>query len=290
MKQELELRNTNTALSAYEQKVQVVEAGMLQQEQVDCPVVHRFGPNIYIREVTLPAGAFSIGHYQKTTHMNIMLTGHVTMVNEDGSHTDLIAPQTFVCGPGRKIGYIHETVIWQNVYSTDETDVEKLEEMFLEKSITFKQHQEAEKLLLTLDKSEDVEDFFKVIEEHNFIPETVREQTENLEDQIEMPYGSYSFMISNSNIEGKGVFATKDFNPGEVVGPARVAGMRTPLGRYANHAKNPNAKMVLKDNGDIDLVITAPVRGCKGGQLGEEITVNYKQVLNLALEEETCQA
>lgn len=277
------------AVSVFEQKVQVVEKGMLEQEQVDCPVVHRFGPNIYIREVTLPAGCFSIGHYQKTTHMNVMLTGSVTMVKEDGSHVELKAPQTFVSGPGRKIGYIHDTVVWQNIYSTDETDVEKLEEMFLEKSMTFKQHQEAQKLLLTFNNTEDIDDYYKVITDYGFTEEVVRQQTENLEDQIEMPYGNYSFMVADSHIEGKGVFATKDFVKGEIVGPARINGMRTPLGRFTNHSKKPNAEMLLKDNGDIDLVVFDFISGCKGGQLGEEITVNYRQVLALSLGETSCQ-
>jgi hypothetical protein len=283
------LLKENTSLSVFEQKIQIVEAGMLEKEQVDCPVVHRFGPNIYIREVTLPADSFSIGHYQKTTHMNVMLTGKVTMVNEDGSHTELTAPQTFVSKPGRKIGYIHEKVIWQNIYSTDETDIEKLEEMFLEKSMTFKQHQEAQKLLLTFNNEENIEDYYKVISDYGFTEETVRQQTENLVDQVEMPYGNYSFMVSDSNIEGKGVFATKDFVKGETVGPARINGMRTPLGRFTNHSKTPNAEMILKDNGDIDLVILDFVHGCKGGQLGEEITVNYRQVLALSLGEASCQ-
>jgi hypothetical protein len=283
------IKKDNYSLSSFEKKVQIVEKGMLEQEQVDCPVVHRFGPNLYIREVTLPSGCFSIGHYQKTTHMNVMLTGRVTMVNEDGSHTELTAPQTLVSKPGRKIGYIHETVIWQNIYSTDETDVETLEEMFLEKSITFLQHQEAQKLLLTFDKTEDKEDYFKMLEETGFTEELVREQTENLEDQIEMPYGNYSFMISDSLIQGKGVFATRDFKENEIVGPARIKGLRTPLGRYTNHSKKPNAKMIIDENGDIFLKTTSLIKGCKGGQKGDEIVIDYRQVLHIQSGDVLCQ-
>jgi hypothetical protein len=285
---DIEVKN-NYNLSAFEQKVQVVEKGMLEQEQVDCPVVHSFGPNIYIREVTLPADTFAVGHYQKTLHMNVMLTGRVTVINEDGTTKELKAPQTFVSKPGRKIGYIHETVIWQNIYATDETDVEKLEAMFLEKSVTFLEHKKINDLLLSYDNSDDVEDYKNVLKEFGFDQETVTKQTENLDDQIEMPFGNYSFMVSNSKIEGKGVFATKHFTVDEVVGPARIKGMRTPLGRYTNHSKNPNAKMVLKENGDIDLVIIKPVVGCKGGKIGDEITVDYRQVLKLSLGEEICQ-
>lgn len=272
-----------------EEKIQTLEKEFLKEEQVDCPVVHRFGPNIYIREVTIEAGVFSIGHYQKTEHLNIMLAGKVTMVNEDGSKTTLEAPQTFVSKPGRKIGYIHEKMVWQNVYSTNETDIEKLEEMFLDKSITWQEHQKAEQLLLSFDNSEDINDYYAAIKEYGFDHVTVRQQTEDLSDQIPMPYGNYKMMITDSKIDGKGVIAVGNLEAGEVVGPARIGGKRTPIGRYTNHAKRPNAVMVLKDNGDIDLVASTYIQGCKGGNLGEEITVDYRQVLELAKGRLKCQ-
>jgi hypothetical protein len=265
-----------------EKKVQQLEAEFLKHEQVDCPVVHRFGPNIYIREVTIPAGTLSIGHYQKTEHLNIMIAGRVTMVNDDGSKTELVAPQVFVSKPGRKIGYIHEKMIWQNVYSTLETDVEKLESMFLEKSITWQENQKAQNLLLTLDHSSDVADYYLAIAEYGFDHETVRKQTENMDDQIPMPFGNYKMMIANSRIDGKGVFATGNIAQGEVIAPARIDGKRTPVGRYTNHAKNANGIMVLRDNNNIDLIANKAINGCQGGNLGEEITIDYRQALSLA--------
>ena len=266
-----------------EEKIQIIEAEFLKQEQVDCPVVHRFGPNIYIREVTLPAGSFSIGHYQTTVHLNIMLTGKVTMVNENGSKTVLVAPQTFVSGPGRKVGYIEETVVWQNVYSTTETDVEKLEEIFLNKSITWQEHQKANELLLTFDNKEDIKDYYKAIAEYGFTEEVVRMQSENTDDQIDLPFGNYKMMVADSKIEGKGVFSTGNIIEGEIIAPARINGKRTPAGRYTNHAQYPNAVMVLKNNGDIDLVANTEIKGCRGGNLGEEITIDYRQALSLSL-------
>jgi hypothetical protein len=273
--------NQLTAIT--EQKIQILEAEFLKQPQADCPVVHRFGPGIYIREVTIPADTFSIGHRQTTTHLNIMLAGRVTMVNEDGSHTELAAPQTFVTGPGRKIGYIHETMVWQNVYATDETDVEKLEAIFLDKSATWQESQKNQQLLLSFDHSEDVADYYAAIAEYGFDQETVQAQVQNLDDQIDMPYGNYKMMVAPSNIDGKGVFATGNIEAGEVIAPARIAGKRTPAGRFTNHAKKPNAKMILLDNGDVNLVAAMPIVGCKGGNLGEEITIDYRQALSLAI-------
>jgi hypothetical protein len=266
-----------------EQKVQVLEAEFLKQPQVDCSVVHRFGPGIYIREVTIPADTFSIGHSQTTTHLNIMLAGRVTMVNSDGSHTELVAPQTFVAEPGRKIGYIHETMVWQNVYATDETDVEKLEKMFLDKSATWQENHKNQQLLLNFNHSEDIADYYAAIEEYGFDHETVQAQTLNLDDQIELPYGNYKMMVAPSKIEGKGVFATGNIEANEIIAPARVNGKRTPAGRYTNHAKNPNAVMVLLDNNDVNLVATRAITGCKGGDLGEEITIDYRQAISLAI-------
>ena len=266
-----------------EEKVQALESVFLQQEQVDCPVVHRFGPGIYIREVHIPAGTLSIGHAQKTTHLNVMLKGRVLMVNADGSKTELVAPQTFVAEPGRKIGYILEDMVWQNIYATDETDVEKLEAMFLEKSMTWQEHQKNSQLLLSFDHSEDVADYYAAIEEYGFDHAVVREQTENTADQIDLPLGNYKMMVSASTIDGKGVFATGDIAEGEVIAPARINGMRTPAGRYTNHAKSPNAVMILLDNGNINLVAKRAITGCKGGNLGEEITIDYRQALSLAI-------
>jgi len=261
------------------QQVEVLEHGFLQQEQQDCPVVHRFGPGIYIREVTIPAGTFSIGHFQKTTHLNNMIEGKVIMVGEDGSKTELCAPQTFVCGPGRKIGFIVEKMVWQNIYATNETDIQKLEEMFLEKSQTWQDDQKDKALLLSFDRSKDVADYFNVIKKWGFDHSTVRQQSENLDDQTPFPFGGYKVMVSESKIEGKGLFATGNFDVDEVIAPARIDGKRTPAGRYTNHAKNANARMVLRDNGNVDLVASAPLKGCKGGVLGDEITVNYDQVI-----------
>ncbi|APB99013.1 SET domain-containing protein-lysine N-methyltransferase [Polynucleobacter asymbioticus] len=280
---------TSSLQALTEKNIQILEKEMLKHEQADCPVVHRFGPNLYIREVTIDAGVFSIGHYQKTEHLNIMISGRVTMFHEDGSRTELIAPQVFVSQPGRKIGYIHEKMVWQNVYSTSETDIEKLEELYLDKSGTWDQHQNDKTLFIRSDHLEDVEDYHLAIAEFGFDHQTVRQQTENTADQIPMPYGNYKMQIADSVIDGKGVFATGNIESGEVIAPALLEAQRTPVGRYTNHSKTPNAMMVLKGNNNADLVAIKPIKGCQGGNLGEEITVNYRQVLGLSLRRIECQ-
>jgi len=253
-----------------------LEEAMLQEPQVPCPVTHSYGPGIYIREVFIPAGTFAIGHHQNHRHVNIMLKGKVTMLEEDGSLTLIEAPFFYIGEPGRKVGYIHEDMIWQNVYATEETDVEKLEEEFLTKSAVFSECiYGAEQL----DREEDREDFLEAIALFGVTADTVRQESER--DDVVPLEGSYSIQVGDSCIEGKGLFATASILNGEVIAPALIEGKRTIAGRYTNHAKNPNCVMVLYDNGDMYLHAIQDIIGQHGGQLGEELTVDYRQVLSL---------
>lgn len=262
-----------------ESDIQKLEAAFLDLPQADCPITHRFAPGIYIREVRMPAGSYVIGHHHTTDHLNIMLSGHLTILNEDGTKTDLKAPQTFIAPSGRKIAYIHEDVIWQNVFATDERDVETLEAMFLDKSEAWLEAHKFNQMLLSFDHSEDVADFYAAIESFGFDAETVRTISENEDDQVDFPHGEYKISVGDSKIEGRGLFATGNIPQFEVIAPALIDGKRTPAGRYTNHAKNPNAMMFSMENGDIYLVALRDIAGCKGGNLGEEITVDYRQAL-----------
>jgi hypothetical protein len=102
--------------------------------QVECPEKHHFGPNLYIKEVTLPAGSVIVGKYHRHEHLCNMVAGRMIVVDSEGNRTELIAPMTFMAKSGRKIAYIIETVVFQNIYSTSETDIQKLEDMIVDNS------------------------------------------------------------------------------------------------------------------------------------------------------------
>jgi hypothetical protein len=255
--------------------IKSMELTMLKEDQVSCPVYHHFSPGIYIREVHLPAGTLAIGHKQKTVHLNVFLKGRVTMVNEDGSTYELSAPQIFTSQPGRKFGYIHEDVVWLNIYPTNETDISTLEDTFLEKSDEWKENSP-----VMLDKIADREDYKKLLNDYGITEETVRFQSENKDDLIDFPSGTYCVGVFDSPIEGKGIFAMADIKEGELVAPARIGGMRTPAGRYTNHSMDPNAEMRVC-GGDILMYAVKNIKGCSGGLLGEEITTNYRKTIEL---------
>ena len=116
----------------------------------------------------------------------------------------------------------------------------------------------------------DFEDFLK---ESNLLPETVRFISENDADLIMLdnPYVE----VKKSLIEGKGLFLTQPVKAGDVICPARIDNHRTQAGRFTNHSSNPNAKMVLLKNGDMDLVALVDINN-------GEITINYRQALALS--------
>ena len=119
-------------LSTQRTKLEAILPELRALPQLDCKEKHYFGPGLYVREVTMPAGAAVIGKSHKTEHLCVMLQGRMRVKNENGEVVELVAPATFVGKPGKKIAYILETVVFQNIFATEETDIEKLEHMFID--------------------------------------------------------------------------------------------------------------------------------------------------------------
>ena len=275
------LKTTGHGEISLNEKIELLEGTLLDLPQVDCPVIHHFGPGIYIREVTLFKDTFAVGHAQKYEHLNILLKGSVAIVI-DGELKILTAPLIYVGKPGRKYGYVLEDTVWQNVYATEETDIDKLEALFLDKSATWQAHNQQLLELQYQLREADRMDFAQLLEQGGFDAVKVRAQSENITDQIPMPSGYSRITIRNSPIEGLGVFLSSSAEPGEMIGPARIQGMRTPLGRYINHAHVPNARFILNEGGDIDLMAIKPINGCVAGGQGDEVTVDYREALALS--------
>lgn len=259
--------------------IEGVERMMLDLQQMPCPVIHRFAPGLYIREITLPAGGFCIGAEHTVEHLNVMLAGRVSVRNEAGGVTELVAPMSYVGKPGKKVGYVHEDVVWQNIFATDETDIETLESMFVVKGAAW---HEANQLRLRPSLSDlfDREDYHRALAEYGIQHEVALAQSLNTEDMRPFPHGGYKVMVTDSPREGRGLFATAEIEPGEVIAPARIGDKRTPAGRYTNHSASPNAKFVPTRDG-LNLVATRRITGMTGGRVGEEITIDYRQALEL---------
>jgi hypothetical protein len=252
---------------------------LLDMPQASCPIYHRFGPGIYIRELHMAAGTMAIGHIQKQDHINILLKGKVLMVNEDESTHIVEAPMFFIGKAGsRKVGMVLEDMVWQNIYATEETDIEKLEECFLDKT-SLAPHVN----LLASEQEEQLQhirnDYTTLLSEIGMTEEQVQAQV-SIDDVVEFDEPN-QLRVTYSTIDGVGLFTTVPIEANTYVCKARVNGRRTPAGRYVNHSPTPNCKMVLLENNDMLLVSLVNINGCLGGGVGTELTVNYREVLKL---------
>ena len=110
-----------------------IEAMMLAAPQIDISVSHHFGPGIYIRSGFMPAGIYAIGHSHKKPHMNMLTKGKLAIAS-DGDVRIIEAPYLFASEGGRKLVYVIDDAVLMNIYATDETDVDVIEETFVDKS------------------------------------------------------------------------------------------------------------------------------------------------------------
>lgn len=255
-------------------------AEMLKLPQAPCNVRHLFAPGLYIRELSMGTGTIALGHAHKSAHLCVVLKGALNVLAPDGRTVTLRAPLEFIGQPGRKLAYVLEDCIFINVFPNqdDERDIGKLEERLLIKSEAFKDYA-AQLAHETPDA-----DWEAMLNEINITAAYVREQSERTDNLCGFPAGEYRCKVDQSPIEGQGLFATADIKAGEVICPALFDGKRTPAGRYTNHSGDPNAypeRGPLK--GSIYWVAKRDIAGNRGGQNGEEITVDYRSTVAFRL-------
>jgi len=96
-------------------------------ELIDVPVEHHFAPGVYMRQMNAKAGTVVVSKMHRTEHMNVLLSGSLTIATENGIEY-LKAPAVIKSMPGTKrIGYFHEDTSWMTVHPTDSTDLEEIE-------------------------------------------------------------------------------------------------------------------------------------------------------------------
>lgn len=111
---------------------------------VDCPLVHRFTPGMYSRQIFMPAGTLITSKIHKTEHQFIVSQGVLSVYNAIDDKMDVIeAPYHGITKPGtRRVLYIHEDTIWTTFHSiadltgneTDD-DVHTMEDILIEKRV-----------------------------------------------------------------------------------------------------------------------------------------------------------
>ena len=98
---------------------------------IDLPLVHRFTPGLYVREISAPAGTLATTFIHKTEHPFVLSKGKVSVFN-DGVTIHVEAPYTGITKPGpRRVVYVHEDCVWTTFHPTELTDVEEIERNIL---------------------------------------------------------------------------------------------------------------------------------------------------------------
>jgi hypothetical protein len=114
---------------AMRSKVLALQADMLalpEEAQVDCPVVHRFAPGMYSREMFIPAGTIIIGKLHKHSHLNNISQGCVRVATSISGVQEFNAPCSFMSEPGVKRAVLALTdTIW-TTYHPNPTDTQDL--------------------------------------------------------------------------------------------------------------------------------------------------------------------
>jgi len=96
------------------------------------PVVHRFTPGLYVREIFMPAGSVIVSKIHKTEHPYVVSKGLLYVYIEGSGWEKIQAPHTGITKPGtRRLLVIQEDTIWSTFHPTELTDLIEIEESIL---------------------------------------------------------------------------------------------------------------------------------------------------------------
>lgn len=245
-------------------KVVALQNELFKLPQANIVTEHVFTPGKYERRITIPAWTVLTGAEHKTPY-HVRLEKGTIAVNTDDGVKVLTAPVDFPAKAGmQRAGRVFENeVVWVDVYDNpdDCTDLQVLEnrlyvvpECGLADSRTAVQKAQI--------------DYSAFLHQIGMTQDEMDKIVQIDSDLMDMPPG-VDVELRDSPIHGKGLFATREFDAGEVVCPGRLNGKRTPGGRFINHSVDSNITPV-KVGDDIYAVAARKIRA------DDELLVDYR--------------
>jgi hypothetical protein len=130
------VRYREKILQAEEQLKQKIEDGELKDVLPDCTLTHTFSPIdeaygccSYARQIFLPKGTAIIGKIHRHEHLNIIISGKVSVVTDAGKKY-FEAPLVFVSDLGTKRAvYAEEDTIWVTIHLTKHRGEENMDKI-----------------------------------------------------------------------------------------------------------------------------------------------------------------
>jgi len=111
-----------------DERIDELEATLLQLPQVDCPLIHTFTKGLYMREVFMPAGTMVTSKIHNTQHPYEVLQGVVSVQIDMGEWQLIEAPYSGITQAGtRRVLYIHEDCRWKTFHPIPEITGEENE-------------------------------------------------------------------------------------------------------------------------------------------------------------------
>lgn len=242
-------------------------------EAKDFETYHHFQPGIYIRELRIPKQTLLTGRIHVFSHLNILSQGKITVWTENGMKT-FTASTVLESKVGiKRVGFTHEDSVWITVHKNegDSQNIGEIEDRLFANDFT-------EAYLKSNRKFSDAIQFLGLSSEE------VKTISENEEDQIPFPQGSFGVELKKSTIHGYGLFATQNFQKGQFIAMARILNKRTPAGRYCNHSGDPNSAMTLMENGNVSLDAIKQIK--PGDEILNDYYISFTETRTLELMEQ----
>lgn len=245
-----------------------LEKGLFELEQIPDEGYklkeYRSG-GMYCREITIPEGAFITGRIYKFDHVEIMLSGDITILSANGGKKRYQGNNVIEAKAGKRQGGLaHKETKWLTINCIPD-HLPLNEALDFTSVFTYQQYKEFHDHL----NRADYEYFLSEIGlSHNEMEKIV-----NTDDVTDLPIGYEHITVGKSSLSGQGLFTSQEIKAGSLICPVRIMEKRTIAGRYSNHALHSNTKPVVEGN-------VFYIMATKDIQPNEEITMNYRDILS----------
>jgi len=224
-----------------------------------------YSGGLYCRQITIPAGALITGRIYKFDHIEMMVSGEITIISADGPKNTYEGFNVISAKSGkRQAGLAISDTVWMTVNQVPE-NVPLNKMLDYTSVLTYEEYDSFYKELNNLD-------YNKFLSQLGINQEQMDEMV-TANDVVDMPLGYEYIYKKESKLSGIGLFTKKQINKGEIICPARIGKKRTIAGRYSNHAFYANS-VPFYEKDMFYFVANSDIRE------NEEITINYRDVLN----------
>ena len=135
-KKELKLQKRDMIMELQDSLMKFVDnENVVKGDSEVFPLKHTFTDGVYIRQMSMRKDSAVIGKIHRHNHVWFLLTGHISVVDENNSVEHLAPCYVEAPAGSKRIIYAHEDSIWVNVHAnpTNTKDLEELEDLIIAK-------------------------------------------------------------------------------------------------------------------------------------------------------------